>query len=87
MCSKLPDNWIIRDRLQIGRKLTDGSTVKCSPLVISVGDFVDVGLEVDVATGGRYGANRVHFSITHVVQLMKYADAAKVQFPPPFFGY
>lgn len=82
MYSNLPDNWAMDGRLQIGRKLSDGTTIKCSPFLISVGDFVDVGLEVDVATAGRHGRNRVHFSITHVVQLLKSADVAKVRFMP-----
>jgi hypothetical protein len=77
--TKLPPNWITGSHLQIGRKLPDGSTSRCSPLVISVGDFVDVGLELDVASGDKYTKNRVHLCITHVVQLMKSTEAVKVR--------
>ena len=86
MCSNLPSNWAVTSHLQIGRKLSDGSTTKCSPLLISVGDFVDVGLEVDVATGGRHNRNRVHFSITHVLQLLKATDVATVRHHFLFFS-
>jgi len=82
----LPANWIIDGHLQIGRKVEDGSTVKCNSALISVGDFVDVGVEIDVATGNKNGENRVHLSVTHIVQLLKAAEASKVN-PRPLTSF
>ena len=75
----LPENWVIDGHLQIGRKIRDGSTVKCSPTLISIGDFVDVGIEIDVTTSDKYSKNRIHLNVTHIVQLLKAANASKVR--------
>jgi hypothetical protein len=81
LCANLPQDWVLSGHLQIGRKVANGMIVKCSPLIISVGDFVDVALELDVGTGDKYGRTHIHFGITHVVQLMKATEVEKVKSP------
>ena len=65
--------WRVVEKLEVGRRLPDRRTVACSPFALSKGDFVDVGVELDISTSrapnGRM-RNSVHLSIVHVLQLL-----------------
>jgi hypothetical protein len=52
--------------------------VRCSPFLFSKGDFVDVALELDVATGDKHGKTRVHLNLTHVVLLKNAIEISPV---------
>ena len=43
-------DWRLSDKLEVGRILDDGSAVATNPMALSVGNFVDIGASVDVAT-------------------------------------
>ena len=61
------------EKLKVGRQLPDGRTVTCSLFALSKGDFVDVGVELDISTSrapNRHMRNSVHLSIVHVLQLL-----------------
>lgn len=73
----ISSEWVVASRLQIGRRLADSRMTKCSPLAINNGDFVDVAVEVDVATSrGRDNQNRIraHLAMVHVLQLARAED-------------
>ena len=73
LCGPISDEWIISNRLTIGRKADGNRYVHCSPLIISNGDFIDIAVEFDIAStrnaNGVY-VNRVHLSMQHVIQLV-----------------
>ena len=76
-------DWRVMDKLEIGRRLPDGSTVACSPFALSKGDFVDVGVEFDVSTSrtpNGHVRNHVHLAIAHVLQLLPACIAQEVSF-------
>lgn len=81
LCGQISNDWVVTDKLAIGRKVDGGKYVRCSPLVIGNGDFVDVAVEMDIAsTRNANGvvANRVHLSMQHVIQLVNAQDVAAV---------
>ena len=42
--------WHVVEKLEVGRRLPYGHTVTCSLFALSRGDFVDVGVELDIST-------------------------------------
>lgn len=81
LCKKMSNEWVVSDKLPIGRKVDGHKYVRCSPLIIGNGDFVDVAVELDIATsrnasGGNM--NHVHLSMQHVIQLVTAQDVATV---------
>lgn len=72
---------MLSEGLQIGRRLVDGRIVKCSDLVLSPGDFVDVAVVFDVAMTRALNGHpklRVHLGLSHVLQLLSKRDIDKV---------
>ena len=68
---KVNKRWLVTDKVQVGRRTTDGRLVRCSPLMIQKGDFVDISVVADIATfcaSGEQGG-KVHFSLEQVIQL------------------
>ncbi|KDQ51999.1 hypothetical protein JAAARDRAFT_92179, partial [Jaapia argillacea MUCL 33604] len=68
----IDNKWRIIGRLQIGKKLGDGKSVRCNPNVICVGDFVDVGVTMDVVSHPHWRDHRssiyVHLTLSHILQ-------------------
>jgi hypothetical protein len=72
-CAVLDGQWSVTEKLQIGRLLDNGDSVQCSPLALSEGDFVDVGLSFDVAFAKAPNGQRkvrVFLCLEHVLQLL-----------------
>jgi hypothetical protein len=71
--SAIDKEWRVVEKLEVGRRLPDDRMVACSPYALSKGDFVDIGVEMDISTtctpSGRL-RNHVHLSIVHVLQLL-----------------
>jgi hypothetical protein len=65
-------DWRLSDKLEVGRILDDGSAVATNPMALSVGDFVDIGASVDIATvrlpNGRIHT-KIHLALVHVLQV------------------
>jgi hypothetical protein len=81
-CEVLGGRWVVAEKLQIGRLMDNGDTVECSPLALSEGDFVDVGLSFDVALVKAPNGQRrvrVFLCLEHVLQLLPYRQLAKVK--------
>lgn len=77
----MSNHWIVTERLPIGKKVEGQKYVRCNPLILSNGDFVDVAVELDIATSRNANgvtANRVHLSMQHVIQLVTAQDVSKV---------
>lgn len=82
-CPAVNNEWLITSRLQVGKPNSLGVLVQCSPLLLTEGDFVDVAIEIDIASNGtpsRNGQVRVHLSMQHVILLAKAVDAPQVRF-------
>lgn len=63
------------------RKLDDDSLRRCSAMVISPGDFVDVTATVDIVSVGKHVRDKrthVHFAFTRVVRLLPDKDLIEV---------
>jgi predicted RecA/RadA family phage recombinase len=61
--------------------MDNGATVECSPLALSDGDFVDVGLSFDIALVKAPNGQRrvrVFLCLEHVLQLLPCRQVAKV---------
>ena len=68
---KVNKRWLVTDKVQVGRRTNEGRLVRCSPLMIQKGDFVDISVVADIATfcsSGEQGG-KVHFSLEQVIQL------------------
>ena len=81
-CAILDGQWLIAEKLQIGRLLDNGDTVQCSPLALSEGDFVDVGLSFDIALAKAPNGQRkvrVFLCLEHVLQLLPYRRVSEVR--------
>jgi hypothetical protein len=80
-CEILIGQWVVAEKLQIGCLMDNGDTVECSPLALSDGDFVDVGLSFDIALvkapNGQWRV-RVFLCLEHVLQLIPCCQVAKV---------
>lgn len=62
--------------------MEDGRSVPCSDLVLSPGDFVDVGVVFDIAftrTTTGYRKLKVHLGIGHVLRIMSKTQVEKVR--------
>jgi hypothetical protein len=80
-CGVLDGQWTVTEKLQIGRVLDNGDSVQCSPLALSEGDFVDVGLSFDIAFTKAFNGQRkvrVFLCLEHVLQLLLYNRVSKV---------
>lgn len=78
----MSDQWVVKDRLAIGRKVEGDRYLRCNPMLICTGDFVDVAIELDIATSRNANgetATRVQ-SILHVIQLVTAENVATVNF-------
>ncbi|KAH7905658.1 hypothetical protein BJ138DRAFT_1118278 [Hygrophoropsis aurantiaca] len=68
----ISQHWALADRIQIGRRMENGGKAACSPLTLSPGDFVDVGITFEIVKqkqrDGTWGF-RVHLGFSHVLQL------------------
>ena len=51
-CPRVQKDWVIANRLQVGKKNNLGVLTQCLPLLLTQGDFVDVAVEIDVASDG-----------------------------------
>ena len=85
-CPRVQKDWVIANRLQVGKKNNLGVLTQCSPLLLTQGDFVDVAVEIDVASDGTSSQNstvRVHLSLLHIVLLAKASKFPRVRSSPP----
>lgn len=72
---------MVAEKLQIGRVLDNGDTIQCSPLALSEGDFVDIGLSFDIALAKSHNGQRrvrVFLCMEHVLQLLPRTRTAEV---------
>ncbi|KAI0062087.1 hypothetical protein BV25DRAFT_1916378 [Artomyces pyxidatus] len=75
--------WRVTSKIALGRKVATGKVERCSPLVFSYGDFVDVTARVDIAnvtTENDVPTVKVFFAPVTVIQLCKADDV------PEFMG-
>ena len=73
---RVSSDWRVIEKLAIGRRLPDGRDVKSTHLIISAGDFIDVG--VNFAIVYRNGRLSVQLVMTHVLQLASASSVAQV---------
>lgn len=71
----------MNDRPEFGRRTENGDVVTCSPLVFSIGDFVDVACDVDISYRGSSGVS-VHLAFSRVVQLATASEFPSVSNSP-----
>ena len=65
--------WHVVEKLEVGRQLLDRRIVACSPFARSKGDFVDVGVELDISTSpmpNGHIQHSVQLTFVHVLQLL-----------------
>jgi hypothetical protein len=81
-CAVLDGSWFVREKLQVGRLLDDGRMIQCSPLALSDGDFVNVGMSFDIAFAKAPNGHRrvrVFLCLEHVLQLLPGQRVSKVR--------
>lgn len=84
----MSNHWVVTERLPIGKKVEGQKYVRCNPLILSNGDFVDVAVELDIATSRTANGvttNRVHLSMQHVIQLVTAEDVSTVRHRTLFY--
>lgn len=74
---KMASSWILADLLLIGQRTSEGHERECSQVLLSEGDFVDVGISFGIVVKKRKVS--VHLVVDHVSQLLKANDVAKVR--------
>ncbi|KAK7022627.1 hypothetical protein R3P38DRAFT_3196027 [Favolaschia claudopus] len=79
-CERVAKDWKVTSRLSMGRlspsMVDDNRTVVCDHTAFKTGDFVDVGVSVEIVTFGRFDEKPrvdVHFCLEHVL-LLRPAD-------------
>ncbi|KAH7905425.1 hypothetical protein BJ138DRAFT_1017715, partial [Hygrophoropsis aurantiaca] len=70
--SSIAQQWCLTDRLLIGRRTDNGGRSACSHLMLSPGDFVDVGLTFDIVHQREKDGSqafKIHLGFSHVLQI------------------
>lgn len=80
----ISSRWGTMPSATYARKMADGALKRCSAMVISPGDFVDVTATVDIVSvrkglGGK--TIDVHFAFTRVVRLLPNQELLNVSSP------
>ncbi|KAK7026976.1 hypothetical protein R3P38DRAFT_2527275 [Favolaschia claudopus] len=85
ICEAVAKDWKVTSRLSIGRlapsMVDDNRTVVCDHTAVKTGDFVDIGVSVEIVTFGRFDEKPrvdVHFCLEHVL-LLRSADVEVCQ--------
>ncbi|KAK7038408.1 hypothetical protein R3P38DRAFT_3182489 [Favolaschia claudopus] len=80
ICEAVAKDWKVTSRLSMGRlapsMVDDNRTVACDHTAFKAGDFVDIGVSVEIVTFGRFDEKPrvdVHFCLEHVL-LLRSAD-------------
>lgn len=73
----IESSWIVADMLPIGQRMSDGQERQCSQLLLSEGDFVDVGISFGIVSKRRKVS--IHLVVEYISQLVKANDVAKVR--------
>lgn len=72
---RIATEWRVTEKIRLGRRLANGSSVCSSHVVFTAGDYVDIAALVDISYRGNKGVS-VQFSMTEVVQLTSASDVA-----------
>ena len=76
-CRRVQKDWVVTNCLQVGKQNNLGVLTQCSPLLLTQRDFIDVAVEIDIASDGTSSQNstfRVHLSLLHIVLLAKASE-------------
>ena len=76
--SNVSSEWRVTEKLQIGERCDDGRVTSWSYLIVSPGDFVDVGVTVNIVNRGGRGI-AVQLIMTHVLQLLAASRVLEVR--------
>lgn len=74
---RIASSWIVTNMLPIGQKTAEGPERECNQILLSEGDFVDVGVSFDIVMKKHRVA--VHLVVEYVSQLIRAKDVAKVR--------
>ena len=66
---EMENEWIITEKVRIGKQSADGKVRGCSGLMIRPGDFVDVTAMPDIVTPPGKDGLKLNWNMTKVIQL------------------